>query len=157
MKSDDFGSLTSYQGFWAHWENNTGSTTINILNVFLTTIYSKFYLFCPPPASFTEQCFHKFYFGSLLRICKTKLQIGHVNSISTVQFFLGISRNTQSKSKGHYWLSVSGNSKIMHCGILIDTRYSTTITMNFIHKFAEFRCILSSPCQNIQILPDRMK
>ena len=38
MKSDDFSSLTSYQGFWAHWENKTGSTTINILYVFLTTM-----------------------------------------------------------------------------------------------------------------------
>ena len=48
--------------------------------------------------------------------------IGHVNNIPTMQFYNGISRNTRSKS---YMLSLteSGNSKIMHCGILINMPY----------------------------------
>ena len=51
-------------------------------------------------------------------------RIGHVNNIPTMQFFIGIPRNTQSKSFICYnWLSVVGNSKTMHCGILINTLY----------------------------------
>ena len=46
------------------------------------------------------------------------LDIEHVNNIPTMQYFNGTSRNTQSKS-----LSVSGISKIMHCGILIHMPY----------------------------------
>ena len=46
--------------------------------------------------------------------------IGHVNEYPRMQFFTGISRNAQSKS---FMLSltdcVSGNSKMMQCGILI--------------------------------------
>ena len=38
----------------------------------------------------------------------------HVNNIPTMQFFTGISRNTQS-----------GISKIMHCGILINMPYQS--------------------------------
>ena len=47
------------------------------------------------------------------------LPIGLVNEYPTKQFISGISRNTPSKS---YMLSltVSGISKIMHCGIFID-------------------------------------
>ena len=41
-----------------------------------------------------------------------------------MQFFTGISRNTQSKSYMLSWLNVSGNSEIMHCGILINMPYS---------------------------------
>ena len=37
-----------------------------------------------------------------------------------MQFFTGISRNTQSKSYMHHWQSTSGISKIMHGGILIN-------------------------------------
>ena len=46
-------------------------------------------------------------------------KMGHVNNIPTMQFFTGISRNTQNLICYH-WLSVFGNSKIMHCGILIN-------------------------------------
>ena len=49
--------------------------------------------------------------------------IGQVNNFLTMQFFTEIYRNTQSKSICHHWLSVSWISKIMHCGILINTPY----------------------------------
>ena len=57
-------------------------------------------------------------------------------NIPTMQFFTGISRNIQSKSYCYHWLRVSGNSKIMHCGILIDMPYWQT------HNFLIFwyRC-----------------
>ena len=46
--------------------------------------------------------------------------IGHANNIPTIQFFIGISRNTLSKL---YMLSLAEISKIMHCGILINMPY----------------------------------
>ena len=46
--------------------------------------------------------------------------MGHVHNIPTMQIFTGISRNTQSK---FFMLSLSENSKIMHCGILVNTPY----------------------------------
>ena len=46
--------------------------------------------------------------------------IGHANKIPTMLFFSGIARDTQSKS---YILNVSGNSKTMFCGILINMTY----------------------------------
>ena len=49
--------------------------------------------------------------------------IGHASNIPKMQFFTGISINTQSKSFSHHCLSVSGNSKIMLCGILINIPY----------------------------------
>ena len=45
------------------------------------------------------------------------------NNIPTMQFFTGISRNTQSKSQCYHWLNVSGNSKMLRRGILINTPY----------------------------------
>ena len=51
------------------------------------------------------------------------LIIGHVNNVPTMQFFTGISRNTQSKPKCYHWVSVSGNLEIMHYGILINMLY----------------------------------
>ena len=47
--------------------------------------------------------------------------IGLVNNIHTIEFFTGVSRNTQSKS--YRWLSVSRNSQIMHHLILINMSY----------------------------------
>ena len=49
--------------------------------------------------------------------------IGHVKNIPTMQFFIGISRITQSKS---YMLSLTvcvWNFKIMLCGLVINTPY----------------------------------
>ena len=46
--------------------------------------------------------------------------MGHANYIPTMQLFHGISKNAQSKSYWYHWLNVSGISKIMHCGILIN-------------------------------------
>ena len=47
--------------------------------------------------------------------------VGHVNNIPTMQFLTEISKNTQSKLYlCYHWLSVSGISKIMYCGILIN-------------------------------------
>ena len=48
------------------------------------------------------------------------LTIVHVNNIPTMQLFIGISRNTQSNCLCYHWLSVSGNSKKMNCGILMN-------------------------------------
>ena len=50
--------------------------------------------------------------------------IGHVKNIPTMQFFIGILRNTQSKS---YMLSLMTECvwefEILHCGILINIPY----------------------------------
>ena len=43
-----------------------------------------------------------------------------VNNNPTMQFFTGISRNLLC----YHWLSFSGNSKSMHCGILMNMPYS---------------------------------
>ena len=57
-------------------------------------------------------------------ILQFHITIWHVNSIPTMQFFTGTSRNTQWKS---YMLSltlcVCGISKIKHCGIFITMPY----------------------------------
>ena len=55
-------------------------------------------------------------------VCRT---IAHVNNIPTMQFFTGISRNTQSKC--YHCPSVSGNSEIMHCGILYNMHYCKNV------------------------------
>ena len=44
----------------------------------------------------------------------------HVNNIPIMQLWGGIPRNTQSKS---YVLSLIGNSKMMHCGILFNMHH----------------------------------
>ena len=47
--------------------------------------------------------------------------LGHAHNIPRMQIFTWIFRNPQSKSymASLTWLSVSGNFKMMHCGILI--------------------------------------
>ena len=50
-----------------------------------------------------------------------------LNNIPIMQFRSGIPRNTQSKHICYHWLSVSGVSKIMHCGILINMPYWTRL------------------------------
>ena len=71
--------------------------------------------------------------------CKRLLQsfndllTGHVINIPTMQFFTGISGNTQLKSSNIYhWLHVSGNFKILHYRILINMPYCKYNTNN--HK-----------------------
>ena len=52
-----------------------------------------------------------------------KIPLGHVDNIPTKQFFTGISRNPQSYNICYDWLSVSGISKMMHCGRIMSMRY----------------------------------
>ena len=49
--------------------------------------------------------------------------IGHFHNISTMQFFIGISKNTQSKAYTLSLTKCAENSEIMHCGILISMPY----------------------------------
>ena len=49
--------------------------------------------------------------------------IWHANNIPTMQLFIGISRNTQSKSYMPSLTDVSRISKIMHCGIRMNIPY----------------------------------
>ena len=52
------------------------------------------------------------------------LLMGYVNNIPTVQFFTGISRSTPVLIISCYHLlTMSGISKVMHCGILINMPY----------------------------------
>ena len=54
-------------------------------------------------------------------------------NIPTMQFFIGISGDTQSKRICYHWLSVSGISETMYCGILITMTYcSNWITSRYI-------------------------
>ena len=50
-------------------------------------------------------------------------QIGHVNNIPTMQFFSGISRNTQSKTYMLRLTECVWEFRKMHCGILINIPY----------------------------------
>ena len=60
-------------------------------------------------------------FGFWLGACQY-FEIGHVNIIPTMQFISGICGNTEAKLY-MLSLSVSGISKIIHCGIPINTPY----------------------------------
>ena len=61
-----------------------------------------------------------------------------------MQFFSGISRNTKSKS---YTLSVSGNSEIMHCEILISVPYSFE-QIRWTQLASILRCIILNASHN---------
>ena len=50
--------------------------------------------------------------------------IGHVSNIPTTQFSLEFWEILNQNLICYHWLSVSGISKIMHCGILINMPYS---------------------------------
>ena len=51
------------------------------------------------------------------------VQKEYVNNIPTMQFFIGISRSIQLNIISYHWLSVSGNSVMMHYGVLINMPY----------------------------------
>ena len=77
------------------------------------------------------------------RINTSSITIGHVNNIPTLQFFTGISRNTQWKSIRYHWFSTSGNSILMHCGILINTPYCniSAVQTYYIHMHIIYTCV----------------
>ena len=62
------------------------------------------------------------------RINTSSITIGHVNNIPTLQFFTGISRNTQSKLICYNWLNMSGSPEIMHWWIFINIPYCSINT-----------------------------
>ena len=70
-------------------------------------------------------------FSILSNICQPHVwplclsPVGNVNNIPTMKFFTGISKNTHSqKLLCYHWLGVSGISRVMHCGILINVPYT---------------------------------
>ena len=48
---------------------------------------------------------------------------GHVNNTTTMQFFTGFPEILSQNLIRYHWLRVSGISKIMHCGLLINMPY----------------------------------
>ena len=70
--------------------------------------------------------------------------IGRVNNSPTMQFFTGISRNTQLSYICHHWLSVSRISKIMHWWTFINMPYYFRLDRIF-GKITKHSLILGRP------------
>ena len=68
--------------------------------------------------------------------------IWHVKDLPTMQFFTGVSWNTQSKSYNAIVDWVCGISKVMHCGILINMAYHLlSVLRSQIHGWYVFQPI----------------
>ena len=67
---------------------------------------------------------HSAYTGHIWGVCVWRrpmisvgVIIGHVNNIPIMQFFTGIPEILGQNHVWYQWLSVSGTSKLMHCGM----------------------------------------